>query len=241
MCGRATLISPADEIAEAFGVTPIPLGPPRFNVAPGQDVAIVRHGLTLETRELALVRWGLVPWWSKDAKGGGKSIQARGETVARAPAFRDAWKRGRCLFVADGFYEWSGERRRGGASRKAHHIRLPGGGPFAIAAVWDSWKSPEGTRLETCAVITAPARGAIAGLHDRMPLLLDTEDRDRWLSSDDDARGVITDTAHHEARAAELVINPVASWVNDVRNDDARCLDPPQPPPLPAQTTLRFE
>ena len=187
------------------------------------------------------MRWGLVPWWSKEAKGGGKSIQARSETVIRAPAFREAWKSGRCLFVVDGFYEWSGERGRRSAPRKPHHIRLAGGGPFAIAAVWDSWRSPEGMPLETCAVITAPARGGIAALHDRMPLVLNEEDRERWMSADDDARSVLSDVAHQQARADELVIVPIANWVNDVQNDDARCLDPPQPPPLPAQTTLRFE
>jgi len=244
MCGRATLISPADEIAEAFGVPLIPLGPPRFNVAPGQEVVIVRAG-SAAPRELALVRWGLVPWWSKDPKGSAKAIQARAETVTRAPGFRDAWKRHRCVMVVDGFYEWSGERagrgKHSAASRIPHHIRLAQGGPFAIAGVWDSWHSPEGTRLETAAVLTTAAHGAITQLHDRMPLVLDAEGRDRWLSvSDDEARTVLTDAVAQEARAAELVVMPVSTWVNDVRHDDPGCLAAPEPPRLPAQTTLRF-
>lgn len=249
MCGRATLITGVEEIAEIFGVEPIPLGPPRFNVAPGQDLAVVRPSSSsspASSRELALVRWGLVPWWSKDGKMSGKTIQARGETVARAPAFRDAFKSRRCLVVVDGFYEWSGT----GKARQPHHITLGGGGPFAIAGVWDSWKSPDGVRLETCAVVTTAARGAIQRLHDRMPLVLEGEERDRWLSpSPEEASALVTDAGAREAMATRLVVVPVSTWVNDVRHEDPRCIEPaavagmtaaePEPE-APGQTTLPF-
>lgn len=243
MCGRAILTSPVEEIAEAFGVSPIPVGPPRFNIAPGQGVAVVRAGPTTP-RELAIVRWGLVPWWSKDGPpspgrrgAGSRFVQARGETVATAPAFRDAFTSRRCIVVVDGFYEWSGVK--GKANRQPHQIRLAGGGPFAIAGVWDSWKAPDGGVLETCAVVTTASRGAIAELHDRMPLILDRAARERWLAAPaDEARALVA-----EPSPLELVIIPVSSWVNDVRHDDARCLEPAPPREIadpPRQTTLRF-
>lgn len=242
MCGRATLVTGVEEIAEIFGVVPIPIGPARFNMSPGQDVPVVRPAPPSSTgaadggadagteaggaRELSMVRWGLVPWWSKDGKMSGKTIQARGETVARAPAFRDAFKNRRCLVVVDGFYEWSGT----GKARQPHHVTLPGGRPFAIAGVWESWKSPTGTRLETCAVVTTAARGPVERLHDRMPLVLTEEERDRWLSpSPDDARAVLADAGSHEAVAERFVVVPVSTWVNDVRHDDARCIAPVSP------------
>jgi putative SOS response-associated peptidase YedK len=239
------LTSPVEDIAEAFGVTPIPLGPPRFNIAPGQDLAVVRPARPSssdsapgpESRELALVRWGLVPWWSKDGKIASRCILARAETIARAPAFRDAFQSRRCLVVVDGFYEWSGT----GKARRPYHVRLVEGGPFAIAGVWDSWKSPEGPRRESCAIVTTPARGPIQQLHDRMPLVLDRDERDLWLSaSANDASGVVADAGAREERAEHLIVVPVSTWVNDVRHDDPHCLDAPAEPAGPAQTTLRF-
>ncbi len=217
MCGRAILTSPVEDIAEIFGVEPIPIATPRFNVAPTQDLAIVRQEPE-RPRELALVRWGLVPWWSKDPKIGNRFIQARGETVATAPAYRNAFKSHRCLVVVDGFYEWSGTKKE----RKPHLVRLAEGGPFAIAGLWESWKKPDGTRLETCAVVTTAARGPLDAVHDRMPLVLDAEARERWLTaSPEDARGLLG-----EPSPLELVVVPVSSWVNDVRHEDARCIEP---------------
>lgn len=238
MCGRATLTCDVEEIAEVFGVSPIPVGPPRFNIAPGQDVAVIRNARPSSTsqggggRELALVRWGLVPWWAKDTKVSGKTLQARAETVEKAPAFRDAFAKNRCLFVVDGFYEWSGK----GKARQPHHVRLASGSPFAIAAIWDSWNGPDGARLETCAVVTTSSRGPIERLHDRMPLVLDADARDRWLStSTADARAALDSAA-----SLELVVIPVSTWVNDVRHDEPRCLEPPDEAQPPAQATLRF-
>ena len=247
MCGRAILTSPVEDIAEAFGVSAIPIGPPRFNVAPGQDLVIVRARPTT-ARELAIVRWGLVPWWSKDGpssprgcagpKVGGRFVQARGETVATAPAFRDAFTSKRCLVIVDGFYEWSGTK--GKADRQPHRVRLADGRPFAIAGVWDSWKAPDGSILETCAVVTTASRGPVAELHDRMPLVLDRAARERWLTAPAaDARDLVA-----EPSPVELVVVPVSSWVNDVRHDDARCLEPALPREAaapPRQTTLRFD
>lgn len=228
-----------------FGVDAIPIGPPRYNVAPGQDLVIVRTKplsrppavpsagpASAPPRELAMARWGLVPWWPKDGKIAQKCIQARAETIAKAPAFRDSFKNRRCLVVVDGFYEWSGT----GKNRHPHHVHREDGRPFAIAGIWDYWQSPEDDSvIPTCAVVTTGARGAIAELHDRMPLVLDGDERERWLTASAEEATAVT------GGGDRLVVVPVSTWVNDVRHDDPHCLEAPGTEPVaPAQTTLRF-
>lgn len=221
MCGRATLTTAASEIAEAFGIAAIPVGPPRYNVAPGQTVVVVRPGRELD--EMALVRWGLLPWWSKADKAHKPLVQARAETLATAPAFRDAFRARRCLMVVDGFYEW----RDTGSGRIPHHVRRKDGGLLAIAGVWDRSKAKDGALVETCAVVTTEARGALRELHDRMPLVLEGEDRERWLHAPaESASALMEHVAGADARAAELVAIPVSTWVNDVRHEGPRCLEP---------------
>jgi putative SOS response-associated peptidase YedK len=230
MCGRAVVVSSVEDIAAMFGVDAIPIGPPRFNVAPGQDLLIVRA----KPRELAMARWGLVPWWSKDGTIAQKCIQARAETIAKAPAFRDSFESRRCLVVVDGFYEWSGT----GKHRHPHHIHREDHRPFAIAGIWTYWQSPldaDDSVIPTCAVVTTAARGAIANLHDRMPLVLDGDERERWLTASAD------DAATVAGAGDRLVVVPVSTWVNDVRHEDAHCLEAPGTEPIPpAPTTLLF-
>jgi len=258
VCGRATLATPVDAIAELFDAPPIDIGPPRFNIAPTQALVAVRtareasqkdgqEGGGRAPRELALLRWGLVPWWAKpeDAKKlGSRCVQARAETLQGSPAYRDAFRRHRCLVVIDGFYEW---KTLPDGRRVPHHVKRSRGEPFAIAAVWDSWK-PAGSaeplgwvtaeRLESCAVVTTRAAGAIREIHDRMPLVLPANDWDTWLSGsvDEAARLLRPETAVLEERASALLATPVSTLVNDVRNDDPRCIEPatlePDPPPL---------
>ena len=197
MCGRATLVTAIDSIAEQLGVEPIPVGQPRYNLAPGQPV------LVLKEEGLATVAWGLRPFWSKKPL-----IQARAETVAQK--LGDAFASRRCLMVVDGFYEWSSPPE---GKRQPHHVHLPDGRVFCIAAVWDE---------HGCAVLTTQARGAIADIHDRMPLVVSAADRRAWLAgSPDDARAVL---GHPVQSDFELV--PVSMRVNDVKNDDPGCLAP---------------
>lgn len=222
MCGRAILTVDPEDIAKVFEVDPIPLGPPRYNVAPTQDMAVIRPPKEKEEgkrNELSLMRWGLVPWWSKDPKIGNRFIQARGETVPTQAAYRGSFKSKRCLVVVDGFYEWSGQKK----DRKAFAIRLPDEAPFAIAGLWDSWKTPEGTRLETCCVVTTSSRGDLAAVHDRMPLVLDAEAQRRWLTASPEEARELLDAPS----PLPLKVIPVSSYVNDVRHEDAHCLDPP--------------
>jgi putative SOS response-associated peptidase YedK len=223
MCGRATLTVSVEEIAEVLGTAPVDIGPPKYNLAPTQPMLIVRERRN-HAREMVFVRWGLVPHWAKpdEAKRiGSRCVQARIESAARSPAFREAFRSRRCLVIVDGFYEWktleSGERR-------PHHVRRDDRKPFAIAGLWASWRSPDGgPPLESCAVVTTEAAGPIRALHDRMPLVVAPNVYDAWLAGPAGEAGA---AAGIVAAAADLVTVPVSTWVNDVRHDDPRCLEP---------------
>jgi putative SOS response-associated peptidase YedK len=227
MCGRFTLTRSAAEVAEHFGLGSLPELAPRFNVAPTQEAPIVRLRSTGE-RVLEWRRWGLVPPWAKDATGGARMINARIESVAERPAFREALRRRRCLVPADGFYEWQGRAGR----RRPHHLALPGGALFALAGLYERWLGPGGEAVDSFTVLTRPARGVVAGLHDRMPLIVDPPGYAAWLdrTAGEPARLL---AALPGALGASLVARPVDTRVNDVRNDDPACLAPPPAAELP--------
>jgi putative SOS response-associated peptidase YedK len=274
MCGRATLSSPAEDVASLFEVAPIDIGVPRFNIAPTQPMVTVRakrHRTEEEEeqeeeegpgstgpreapgRELALMRWGLIPWWAKPdeaKKIASRCIQARAETAPRTPAFRDAFRRHRCLVVVDGFFEW---KSLPDGRRVPHHVRRSRGGPFAIAAVWDSWrpradgdeaepKAAHAQRIESCAVLTTPSAGTIQDLHDRMPLILPANEWNTWLggSAEEATRLLEPDRETLDHRTHELAIVPVSTWVNDVRHDDPRCIEPAPLEPAGGQIDFTF-
>lgn len=231
MCGRYTLAGPAPgEWSESRLRTRFPgLGESvelrqRFNVAPTDTVPCVTTTQEGEPRG-ELLRWGLVPHWAKDPDLGAKLLNARGETVAEKPAFRDAFARRRCLIVADGFYEW--ERREG--ARHPFHITRPDAQPFAFAGLWASWHGPEERTLRTCSIITTAANEALAGLHDRMPVILPAGAEGAWL-----------DPATPPELLRELLVplppalttlREVSRAVNNVRNDGPECLAPPEGEP----------
>lgn len=224
MCGRAVLVTPVSELAAIFDV-PLPsfdAPPPRFNVAPSQPMVTVRR--TTSRRELALAQWGLVPWWAKPEerkKIASRCIQARAETIAKSPAFRHGFAKQRCLIVLDGYYEW---KTLPDGKRVPHHVKKRSGGPLAMGAVWDRWRGPDGTELESCAVVTRPSAGPVAAIHDRMPLVISPGDFDAWLEgSREDALGLTVATP---STTDDLLVFPVSTWVNDVRHDDPHCVDP---------------
>jgi putative SOS response-associated peptidase YedK len=223
MCGRFTIKSPLKELVDEFDIDDLAPGlEPRWNVAPTQTAPIVR--VEEGKRRLALLRWGLVPGWATDLKIGHRMINARSETAATQPAFRKAFARRRCLVLADGFYEW----RKEGKARLPLHIRRPDGRPFAMAGLWERWRPQDGPPLETCCVLTTASNGPIASVHDRMPaLLLERDAVRRWLDADaaqDDLQALL-----RPAPDDALALVPVNAFVNDVRNEGARCLDPPEP------------
>jgi putative SOS response-associated peptidase YedK len=231
MCGRYTLTSPAKAIADVFGVDAgldEVEAEPRYNIAPGQDVWIVRADRSGEHRELSRVRWGLVPAWSSEPKTGATMINARAETAADKPAFRMPFRRRRCIVPADGFYEW---QRRGGRAQP-FLIGERDGRPFGMAGLWDVWKGPDGARLESCTILTTVPNELMSSLHDRMPAILAPDDFALWLDrrEEDPARllGVL-----RPCPSDDLTVKPVSTRVNDPRNDDPECRAEVEPEPDP--------
>src|SRR5437667_6400831 len=189
MCGRYTLrVSPA-ELAEIFGVLQAIEWSPRYNIAPTQMVAAVRAGQT-SGRELALLRWGLIPSWADNPKIGSSLINARADTVATKPAFRTALKKRRCLIPADGFYEW--QAIPGQKTKQPFLIGVRDAPVFAFAGLWEHWTAPDGQPLETCTIITTDANELMQPVHNRMPVILDPSDYEHWLDrSRQDAQDVL--------------------------------------------------
>lgn len=225
MSGRYTLATQPDIVARYFGVDePADLAP-RFNIAPGDDIATIRRRDGGPARMLAFVRWGLIPSWSRDPSIGERLINARAETVAEKPGFNDAFRHRRCLVPADGFYEWRSE----GGRRQPYLFRLESRGVFAFAGLWSVWTSPDGEAVETCAIVTIAAGAAVASYHDRMPVILRPDAYETWL---DTLRPGAEDLLR-PYDAAPLEVVRVSTRVNDVRNDDATLLEPAPTAPAP--------
>jgi putative SOS response-associated peptidase YedK len=216
MCGRTALTASPEDLREVFGLDETPDLVPHYNVPPSQPVAVIREGM----RRIELLRWGLIPRWADDPKVGHRLSLARIESVATTPAFRDALRKRRCLVVVDGFFEWDA----GGAPRQPYFIRRPDRAPFALAGLWDRWSSKDGEVIESCAILTQPARPPVDAVHGRMPLVLEKEAWDPWLDSRQEDVGSLL----HE-RTPELVAYPVSLHVNDPRHDDPRCLEQSEP------------
>lgn len=223
MCGRYTLATPDPAQLRAR----FPIGESlelrrRYNVAPGDDVlAVVQRERAAP--EGALLRWGLVPYWASDPREIAlKTINARAETLAERPAYRDAFERRRCLVVADGFFEWS--------AGVPHWITRADGAPFAFAGLWASWRprdaAPDVEPLRSCAIVTTAAAGAIRALHDRMPVILSPARERAWIdpaTPPAELRPLLDPAA-----GPQLAHRPVSRAVNDARHDAPDCLDPPE-------------
>ena len=225
MCGRFTHAQSWSELVELYRITETdrPLNiPARYNVAPTEDVPAVRHSEN-GGRELVMLRWGLIPPWAKDAAIGAKTINARAETVAEKPSFRNAIKRRRCLIAADGFYEW---RTEPSGSKTPFLIRLRDGEPFAFAGLWERWdKAPDGRPIESCTIITTAANTRMRPIHTRMPVIMAPESREAWLDVDGHDAGRVLDLlVPYPADAMEVV--RVSRRVNNVANDDPECVEP---------------
>jgi len=229
MCGRYAITSAPEAIRRLFRYSEQPNFPPRYNVAPTQPVPIVR--MVNGEFHFALVRWGLIPSWVKDPGDFTLLINARGESVNEKPAFRNAMKRRRCLFPADGFYEWKGI-----AGRKVpYFVRLKGGGLMAFAGLWETWTGPNGEEMETAAIITTDANKEMAQVHHRAPVIVPPEAFDFWL-----------DTGNVDAKTAAAAIGPapngsmevyeVSTAVNRVANDSPTLIEPHRSEPQPAAT-----
>jgi len=218
MCGRFALYAPAGDLTEVFGVDVLPELVARYNIAPTDEVLGVRAFSGGRMGEL--YRWGLVPWWSKDASGGARMINARSEKAATAPAFRDAMAFRRLLVPASGFYEW----RRVGGQRLPVFYRREDGAPMAFAGLWERWRGPDG-ELRSCTILTTDANDLVRPVHDRMPVILPPTAWTRWLDPD------LHDPAEVQHLLApypreDLVAVPVSQRVNSVRNEGPELVDP---------------
>jgi putative SOS response-associated peptidase YedK len=227
MCGRYSLATPAqNDLRSRF----VGLGESleirqRFNVAPGDDVVAVTTSKEGEPRG-ELLRWGLVPFWAKDVKVGYKMINARSETVAEKPAFRDALKTRRCLIVADGFYEWQARADGSKGRKRPFHITRADGAPFAFAGLWASWHGDDAPQdgLRSCTIITTQANPKIADIHDRMPVMLpDAAAEEAWL--DHGTPGPLLQELLVPLPAAMTGRRAVGYAVSDARHDAPDCLD----------------
>jgi putative SOS response-associated peptidase YedK len=215
MCGRYALHSLPEVIALQFGLAAAPQLKARYNIAPTQIAPVVRLGAG-EVRELAQLRWGLIPSWSKDPAIGARLINARAESVAEKPAFRDAFRHHRCLVPADGYYEWKQE----GGRKQPYLLHPENGGLFAMAGLWEQWRTLEGETTETYAILTAAAVGAARRIHDRMPVILAPGDYELWLAGSDPGKLL---RANPEVKLAST---RVSTRVNTPRFDDPRCIEP---------------
>ncbi|HMJ37549.1 MAG TPA: SOS response-associated peptidase [Baekduia sp.] len=228
MCGRYSLATPAQvELRARFGLGESVDIRRRFNVAPGDDILAVTTSKEGEPRGDVL-RWGLVPHWAKDPRTGFKLINARSETIAEKPAYRDALKTRRCLIVADGFYEW--RKRDDRARKQPFHITRADGAPFAFAGLWAVWHGPGDEVLRTATIVTTGANDLLADIHDRMPVILpDQGAEDAWLDHGT-PRAALTDLLAPLPDAL-TARRPVGLAVSDARYDGPDCLADPEPEP----------
>ena len=212
MCGRFALKAPPSKLIERFDLDACADFNPRYNIPPGTDIPVIRQSPEGK-RVLHLLRWGLIPHWAKNPSIGAKLNNARGETVAEKPSFREPFKRRRCLIPADGFYEWKTE----GKTKQPYYISLKAGEPMAMAGLWESWKAPDGNILRTVCIVTTRANTVMEPIHDRMPLVLpDRESRQLWLEERNPA---LIEGMLHTPGDGLLKMYQVSDKVNSVRNN----------------------
>ena len=228
MCGRYTLSSSSDLVSELFDLDESVELSPRYNIAPSQEVAAVR--LEPEVgRALRMLRWGLVPAWQKAAPGfDARMINARAETAAQKPAFRDAFRRRRCLLPADGFFEW----KKLGQRKQPYVIRMQDGRPFAFAGLWERWHGEDGAVVESCAILTTEPNELMREIHDRMPVILPPADYTSWLDPGEEDPDRLSPLLRPYP-AGDMLAYPVSPHVNSPRHDDPSCVEPFEPPPPP--------
>ncbi|MDQ3027973.1 MAG: SOS response-associated peptidase [Pseudomonadota bacterium] len=225
MCSRYFLDADGNIIAYTFQVPVHDRIRKRFNIAPTQEAPVIRAGAG-GAREVAMLRWGLVPFWAKDLKVGTKMINARSEGVETKPSFRAAVRERRCVVPATGFFEWQGEPGR----KQPFAITLPGQSLIAFAGLWERWKPAEGEPLETFTIVTTDANEAIARIHDRMPVILPMDAIDTWLTAPpDEARALL------KPYAGPVELRMVNKYVSNVNNEGPGCLGDPSPAWTPPQ------
>lgn len=215
MCGRTSLFVPQSVLEDRFDAEAVEPITTRYNIAPGDDLATITND---GPAEIAQFEWGLLPSWVDDPDDAPTPINARAETVAEKPMFRDAFDKRRCLILADGFYEWKGQR----GSKQPYRITRSDDQPFAFAGLWGSWADPNGGVRQTVTIITTDANAVVERIHDRMPVILEQDDEATWLETDDEAelQGVLDPYTPDDLRAYS-----VSKAVNNPANDSAEVVE----------------
>ena len=219
MCGRYTQTKSGEAIAKTFNLSSTPNPQPRYNIAPTQPVGAIAQ--REDDREYRIFQWGLVPSWSKDPNIGSRMINARSETVAEKPSFRAAFKRRRCLVLADGFYEW----QRTSGKKQPYYVQVEDQEIFGFAGLWETWEGGDGSYLESCTILTTEPNGLMETIHNRMPVILHPDDFDLWLDpSLQDGRHVQHLLCPYEEK--KMTAYAVSTVVNNPRNEDSVCVEP---------------
>lgn len=220
MCGRFTLAADTKKLTEAFSGVEIPENlPPRYNVAPSQPVAVIANN---NPHKLEFFRWGLIPSWAKDPAIGSQMINARAETLAEKASFKNAYRRRRCLILADGFYEWRTSPDGGG--KTPVYIHLASGQPFAFAGLWETWQTAEDTIL-SCTIITTSPNELMAQIHNRMPVILPPAAYEQWLDPAE-RRPEELNSLLRPYPAELMLAYPVSKMVNSPKNDSSELIEP---------------
>jgi putative SOS response-associated peptidase YedK len=219
MCGRYRLTAKERYIRDHFGLDEDPPWTPRWNIAPSQPVAAIRQDAKEPKRTFGLLRWGLIPYWAKDPSIGFKTINAKSETAAEKPAFRDAMKQRRCLILADGFFEW---KKIGPKEKQPYNFGMIDDSLFAFSGLWERWRDPARNFVETCTILTTTPNSLVGDVHDRMPVILRAEDYELWLDPGVTDAARVTDCLKpFDARLMKKY--PVSTRVNRPENDDPEC------------------
>jgi putative SOS response-associated peptidase YedK len=223
MCGRVIQSSGPIKLAIVDGLSVrdsrLTSYPPRYNAAPSQDLLVIRRNHRTGAVALDPLRWGILPYWCKDPISGRRPINAKAETVASLPMFREAYARRRCILPVDGFYEW--KAIKGTRAKQPFAIAMRDGSPFGIAGIWEKWRDPARNWQRTFAVITVPSNELVGQIHDRMPAILRPQQYDRWLSEEPDPRDLL------QSYSAEVMrMWPISTRVNKPENDEPSVLDP---------------
>jgi putative SOS response-associated peptidase YedK len=220
MCGRFVLEHSPEQLMKVYRLTSMPDLSSRYNIAPSQQIAVVRQQNGGD-RELTSLQWGLIPSWSKDSAIGYKMINARSETVHEKPSFKQAFHSRRCIIPASGVYEWE----KAGKEKIPHYIHLRDGDIMSLAGLWERWKSPEGKELETCTILTTAANSLVKKLHDRMPVILHRAEFDIWLDRDIYDVNRLTEL-FHPYPSDQIEEYVVTRDVNSPMNDSPDCIIP---------------
>ena len=217
MCGRYTLKTDPKIVQAELGLEETPLLEARYNIAPTQAAPIVTSA---DPKKVTVAMWGLIPHWAPDASIASKLINARADTLADKPAFREAFKKRRCLVIADGFYEW----QHAGKTSQPFHISYTSHRPFTLAGLYENWHSPSGIDVVSFTIVTTAADGFMSKLHDRMPVFLAPEARAKWLSANEDVESL--GPLLQPGTPEPLTAYEVDRHVNKATVDDARCIEP---------------